>query len=315
MRRNHSVFAIVMLITALAFTFGCQEEEVNEFELLAEAGDAYFSTYSGVNINIDDLVLAITGGEDLYLIDWRSAEDYADAHIAGAVNMALTDLDDELAMLPADRKIINICYTGQTASFATAAMNLAGLDAQNLKFGMCSITNDTSIVRKTDKWAAQIAEDEGFPLETTANELETTYEFPTLDTGEDTVAGIIAARLDEAAAGWSIAAADVFTGDFFVVNYWPEDQYLDPGHIPGAYQFTPKEDLASDAKLAYLPTDETIVVYCYSGQTSAQVSAYLRLLGYDAKSLLFGMNGFDYASIPASKYTAPQNDYTGILGD
>jgi hypothetical protein len=36
------------------------------------------------------------------------------------------------------------------------------------------------------------------------------------------------------------------------------------------------------------------VVYCYTGQTSAFTAAYLRILGYNAKSLLFGTNGMIY---------------------
>jgi rhodanese-related sulfurtransferase len=218
--------------------------------------------------------------------------------------------------------IVNVCYTGQTASFATAVINLvgqdedyAGLEARNLKFGMCSITTDTSIIPEVDKWAIQIAEDEGYELETTSNTTDTTYDFSDPGTGETTLAGIIKANLDNAATDWTIEAVDVYASldDYFIVNYWPEAEYIDPGHIPGAYQFTPKEDLNSDAKLNLLPTDETIVFYCYSGQTSAQVSAYLRLLGYDVKSLLYGVNGFSYESLSKIKYTSPTTDYTSII--
>lgn len=37
------------------------------------------------------------------------------------------------------------------------------------------------------------------------------------------------------------------------------------------------------------PADKRIIVYCYSGQTSGQTVAILRLLGYDAVSLHSGM--------------------------
>lgn len=40
--------------------------------------------------------------------------------------------------------------------------------------------------------------------------------------------------------------------------------------------------------------DKSVVIYCYTGQTSAFTTAYLRILGYDAKSLLFGTNGMFY---------------------
>ena len=59
-------------------------------------------------------------------------------------------------------------------------------------------------------------------------------------------------------------------------------------------QYTPKESLKLSADLKTLPTDKPVVVYCYTGQTSANLAAYLRLLGYDARTLLYGANGMIY---------------------
>ncbi len=320
------IVSLFVAVAATAFLFAC-EEPVNEFTVLSAAGDTYFTAYTtpdtsaSPNITIADLLVLINSDDPPYIIDFRSAEDYAAAHIKGAINMALTDLDDNIDTLPTDQLIVNVCYTGQNASFATAVMNLVGqdpayegLEARNLKFGMCSITTDTNIVPKSNKWASAIEEDE-FTLDTTPASTDTENEFPDPATGETTIAGIVKANLDEAANGWSIDAASVYssTGDYFIVNYWPAEEYADPGHIPGAYQFTPKSSLKSDESLNLLPTDETVVIYCYTGQTSAQVVAYLRLLGYDAKSLLFGVNGFAYNSMTKSKYSAPVDDYTSIL--
>ena len=44
-----------------------------------------------------------------------------------------------------------------------------------------------------------------------------------------------------------------------------------------------------ETEFSKLPTDKTIVVYCYSGQTAGQVVAGLRLSGFDAVSLRGGM--------------------------
>jgi rhodanese-related sulfurtransferase len=41
--------------------------------------------------------------------------------------------------------------------------------------------------------------------------------------------------------------------------------------------------------LAELPKDKKIIVYCYSGQTASQTTAILRLLGYEAYNMAFGM--------------------------
>ncbi len=73
----------------------------------------------------------------------------------------------------------------------------------------------------------------------------------------------------------------------------PIDRY-GLGHIPGAIQYTPNQDLYSTAFLNTLPTDKTVVVYGYTGQVSASIATYLRILGYDARSLKFGINGMAY---------------------
>jgi len=330
MAKNKTVFLACMLAVAMVFSLGCKKKK--EFKTLSTAGHAYLSEYvtpatgAGVNMGIGDLFTLLSDGDDAndpFIIDWRSAEDYAAGHLKGAVNMALSDLDEEIDSLPTDKLIVNVCYTGQTASFATAAINLvgqdpdyAGLEAVNLKFGMCSVTDNTSILPKTDKWTTAVAADE-FDLDATIETATETYQFPNPATGEKTIAAIIKANLDEAATEWSIPAADVFADptSYFIVNYWPAADYADPGHIPGAYQFAPKTSLLSDASLNLLPTDETVVVYCYTGQTSAQITAYLRLLGYNAKSLLFGVNGFAFGSMPdtMTKYHAPTQDYSSII--
>jgi hypothetical protein len=39
------------------------------------------------------------------------------------------------------------------------------------------------------------------------------------------------------------------------------------------------------------------------------------MMGYDAKSLLYGCNGFAYSQMPGHKYSAPQPDdaYVSVL--
>ena len=63
------------------------------------------------------------------------------------------------------------------------------------------------------------------------------------------------------------------------------------GHIEGAYNI-PWKSIVDPANLAKLPTDEQIVVYCYTGHTGQVAAALLRILGYDAINLKFGMMGW-----------------------
>jgi hypothetical protein len=56
-----------------------------------------------------------------------------------------------------------------------------------------------------------------------------------------------------------ISHTDVFNNlnNLFIINYWPAAHYLDPGHIPGAMQYTPKESLKSTKDLLTLrPTNK-----------------------------------------------------------
>ena len=322
---------LLLLSVALLVVVGCDKDSpnepdpINEFNLVAAVGDVYFTSYttaqsaSGVNTTISAVSDNLLDGDtanDPYIIDYRAAADYADGHITGAVNFPLSDLMSKIAdgTVPMDKPILNVCYSGQTASATTAVLNMLGYDAQNLKFGMCAV--DTSI-SKADKWVGQIAADEhAGDLTSTASTTTTPYEFPTLSTGKETAEEIIMESFS--ASGWTKSADDVWDApsNYFIINYWPADQYVTPGHIPGAYQFTPKSSLKTTEMLNLLPTDKPVVVYCYTGQTSAQVATYLRMLGYDAYSLLYGTNGFAYnaAGYTSARYTAPApGTYDAIL--
>jgi rhodanese-related sulfurtransferase len=67
------------------------------------------------------------------------------------VNIGLTSLftAENLAKLPFDKQIVVVCYTGHSASQATALLNAIGYNATALKWGMCSwTTNSTVTVNK-----------------------------------------------------------------------------------------------------------------------------------------------------------------------
>lgn len=315
------VVPMLLLVVSLMMVVGCDKdspnkpEPVNEFNLVTAVGDVYFTSYTtqsgaGVNTSISAVFDNLTDGNtanDPYIIDYRSATDFASGHIKGAVNMPLADLMSKVkdGTVPNNKAILNVCYTGQNSSVATSVLNMLGYEAQSLLFGMCSV--DTSI-NGAKNWLNQIAADErAGDLVSTASTTITTYDFPTLATGKETAEDIVMERFS--ASGWTKSADDVWDNkaNYFIINYWPEAEYVTPGHIPGAYQFTPQMSLKSTEKLNLLPTDKPIVVYCYTGQTSAQVATYLRILGYDAYSLLYGTNGFAYnaPSYTKGRYTAP----------
>jgi len=83
-----------------------------------------------------------------------------------------------------------------------------------------------------------------------------------------------------------------------VVNY---------GNISGAYRINPLS--LSSGEYLGLDPNKTIVSYCYTGQTTSMITAYLTILGYDAKIIKFGLNGMIYSNLYSHKYTLPTTDY------
>jgi rhodanese-related sulfurtransferase len=140
-------------------------------------------------------------------------------------------------------------------------------------------------------------------------------ELPVLSTGKTTGPEILEAKIQsllaEGFGATNISQTDVFNNlaNYFIANYWPVEHY-NTGHIEGAVQYTPKADFKLNGAIKTLPTNKTIIVYCYTGQTSAHVAAILRVLGYDAKSLAYGVNGMNYDNMPGSKWSSAEiNDY------
>jgi rhodanese-related sulfurtransferase len=84
---------------------------------------------------------------DSFILSIRKAEHYELGHIPGAINIGITSLftEENLAKLPYDNQIVVVCYTGHTASQATALLNAIGYNATALKWGMCSWTTNSTV--------------------------------------------------------------------------------------------------------------------------------------------------------------------------
>lgn len=84
------------------------------------------------------------GDDDLFLLDIRHAEAFADWHIPGSTNVdvydELTDdkpaADDKLRSLPGDREVVTICAVGKVSAMATERLRDAGYDAKTLRDGL-----------------------------------------------------------------------------------------------------------------------------------------------------------------------------------
>ncbi|MDF1546766.1 MAG: rhodanese-like domain-containing protein [Bacteroidales bacterium] len=231
---------------------------------------------------------------NFYIIDIRSTADFAAGHITGAHNVAAFSGILTEAANAGDKRILMVCYTGQTACYATALLRLAGHpDAQALKWGM-SGWNST-----LDKWTTKVGDIAvGNSNWTTAAAPATVkYDTPALTEAGDG-ATILAARVATVFANGfkTVNGSDVLDSpsNYFINNYFSVDDYTAFGHFDGAYRINPLT--IADDYIKNIDPTRKVVTYCYTGQTSAIITAYLNVLGYDAYSLLFGMNGLNHSS-------------------
>ncbi len=252
------------------------------------------------------------GVENYFIMDIRTADlyfpdtpDFEDGHVPGAHSVPLADVvtyeaEHNAANLP----VVVVCYTGQTAGHAVVALRLSGVQAKVLKWGMSGWHSDFDIWSGMTGNAA-LDHVGSWTTDAPPAALDLA-ERPLLDTGAADGAGVLAARIDGAVLdGFNkIAAGDVLAApaDYQVVNFWALEDWDHYGHIDGAYQIAPGE-LSLDT-LSLLDPSETIVIYCWTGQTGSMVAAWLNVLGYDARDLTFGANSMVYADLESHKWSA-----------
>lgn len=309
---------LTVLILALGLMWGCESTEddpdLTEFEILSkymidQAMDSP-DVISGWITTAGDIV----GNEaNYYIIDIRSAELFAAAHVPGAVNSPGKDILTAAEGNTADLPILVVCYSGQSAGHAVMALRLSGYtDAKVLKFGMSSWGPTWSA-----SWDNNIGDaadgHENWSFDA-APALPDAYADPVLNTGEETGDAILAARVDAMLDGWfkGIANSAVLDAptNYDIINYWGATDYDHYGHIAGAYQVAPNTLTLLDDAVNIINPDAETVVYCWTGQTSSMMTAWLNVLGFDAYSLKFGANGMIHTTLDGHKWTGVDTDKT-----
>ncbi|MCX6220713.1 MAG: rhodanese-like domain-containing protein [Bacteroidia bacterium] len=283
----------------LSFTFsGCKKEDpapvvaVDEYALLS-------GHLKSASLDLDKMLnsfvlfpAAETDVAPKYIMDLRSAADYANGHIANAVNVEFKNILTEAAKA-SGKPILVVCYTGQISTYATTLLRLYGYsDASALKWGM-SGWNATF-----DKWTANCKDLKSDANWNTDVVTSATFGTPKLATGLTTGSEILKKRVEDVvAAGFkSIAPAVVLASpaDYYINTYISAAHYTGFGHIKGAYRINPI--LISDGTISNLDPSRKIVTLCYTGHTSGSVAAWLNVLGYDSYTLLWGLNGTTYTN-------------------
>ncbi len=290
---------LIVAFVPLLLTTGCKKDIVDaEFDTLSE----YVTTNTldlpdilkgwvlpGSKIGVDTNDFSVP---NYYVMDFRKADDFSKGHIKGAHNVVFAKLLEEAAKT-GGKDILCVCYTGQTAARATGFLRLAGYHAVTLKWGMAGWNADFDA-----KWSNNAKDVTSSNwVETGAPQAISEFDLPDFTADKTEGKDILTARINKAIGfEWTVSNTDVLANpdNYFINNFWPQDSWDTYGHIKGAYRIS---DLKIET-LKNLNPKETVVTYCYTGQTSAITTAWLQVMGFDnAKSLLFGANGMAHSKL------------------
>lgn len=233
------------------------------------------------------------------ILDIRSTEAFNSGHIEGAKHIAFADILTEADQ--ASKQVLMVCFTGQTACYAVSLLRLAGHpNAVSLKWGMSGWNAETA-----GPWNNSIGDEADGHANWAFTDAPTavTYDDPFIDIISTDGAEILRQRVEQVVEnGFKTAkGTDVLNSpqNYFVNNYFSDTDYGKFGHISTAERVKDELMLDGDGYKGLDPDKNAKVInYCYTGQTSAVVTAWLNVLGYDAYSMTFGMNGI-YNSNPA----------------
>jgi len=245
-------------------------------------------------------------GKNNLILDLRSPELFSKGHIKGAVNKKFNELPEyfQAGIKPFESdKIILVCDDGQVSSYATSLLRMMGYgNVFAMRWGMSGWNKNYA----QEGWLKDISGKYEDRLEITLNETPQPKGMPELNTGLKTGKEIGDERfkkLFKDGTGDILITADEIFGNpekYFLINLERKDKY-DDGHIPGAVRYKPESTLGFPDMMSTIPFDKTVVIYCGTGHNSGFATAFLRLFGYDARTLKYGNNSFMYDKMVKQK--------------
>ncbi len=338
-----SITIYILLISIPVFVLqSCLKDDVSpvlNYELESNALLLDYMEVNGDYINSPEMPSIISVDElynninNYHIIDIRPPDEYSFGHIPGAVNISndsLTGYINSLNSYNSSKKIVLVSSSGQASAYYTCLLRLRGFNnIYSLNFGMAQWNKSFA-----GTWLNNIKDSRyliyfkgGMPyLPDPSNKLPGISFAKQKGTITDKINYRIDGLIHEGFinnltyVNLDTTGTMKFNGEeisnFYIVCYGQSALYYVYGkvsHLPGSHPYLIGEDLKSTTKLQTLPINQKIVVYSVSGQISAFVTAYLRLLGYDAKSLLYGANQFFHSTL--INYPEIFTDYVFIPAD
>jgi hydroxyacylglutathione hydrolase len=66
--------------------------------------------------------------EDMFVLDVREREEYAEGHIPGAINIYVGELEGRMSEIPSDRAVVAVCGSGNRAGLGASILNRHGFE-------------------------------------------------------------------------------------------------------------------------------------------------------------------------------------------
>ena len=210
------------------------------FSITVWALSAHSAEQEFTVLSTDQLKAMIDAKKDYMLIDARTATEYQEAHIVGAISIPDNKFEESLALLPNDKTKLLIFYCNGVK---------------------CGKSKKSAIKAAASGYKNINIYSEGFPV----------WE----EKGLNIVPGPDYSRKVETTVINPVDLKRMIDGksqDFVIVDVRDEGEYKE-GHIPGAISI-PVDVFAS--RSGVLPKEKKVIVYCNAGGSS--YSAYRKLI-------------------------------------
>lgn len=316
-----STIKILLPVLSIIFTSCLTDEDIPiiNYDLEDTAKLIRYAENLGDFPNSPDapgLILAselYTNISNYWILDIRSEEEFSQGHIFSALNVRpenLVVVADSLNSIVPLKRIVLISKNGQSSAYYTCILRLKGFDNLfTLNFGMASWNTDFA-----DEWLGIIGTSglissfvnndfpknsfTNLPINTYPTELKSIEEKVNFRLNKLLIEGFTESDIFYKSLGSTTIQSN------YIVCYGNGRLYFAPRDVPLAelghpensvwFRTEPNYEFRSSQFLQTLPTDKSIIIYSGNGQLSASITAYLRFLGYDAKTLLFGANQLFY---------------------
>ncbi|MBP6297898.1 MAG: hypothetical protein KA401_01015 [Anaerolineae bacterium] len=209
-----------------------------EFDLSAHL-TSYLGSLPGTfnAVRVDDLATELAAENDLLLVDVRTADEYTEGFIAGAINIPLQELTQHLDLLPAlDRSIVVYCGSGHRSAIAMTVLGSLGYsNVRSMIGGLGAWTAaEHPVTQEPSAVVAGIAPDVDPTLFELVNEFVTTvpagyYTVKAIDlqvelTGENAPVLIDVRTAGEHEQGFIAGSLFITLSDFMAnAAEWPQD--------------------------------------------------------------------------------------------